>query len=505
MKLKKMMTSILAAAMVLSTMSFTVFADAQVYEVKDDTELASAISSASDGDTIKLAEGTYTGGLSVGKNVILEGSVDNEGTPTTIFSGDNGGSYYAYSIYMNKGTIKNIKIVDAWKGIMTEGKGSLTIDNVTIVEAGYGIHIAESKNAEDTVLVQKSNIDVTWANSFAGGAYTLILKNNILTSNNPYYTDGSGSPVVNTFVPSTTVEENIFGEDAKICIRDAAKDTAVIGTNFYADGYENAIYEDGADVAISTYYATKEKTEVLVVPTGTITTAYVSVSDIWGELRANASKSIEIEIYSNDEKIAKTTLNNIGGIIDGDVYVTWHNNIIGNFDEYWTTEWYNGNPVISKVPTKVVLICDGKAVAENEVQMNGPDNLNPVKWEEVNGVGCEWLTDTDAGYYVQNETKYGILRFLFDADYDGEVTGFGIKYSKASDITEEVTTDNKTVGETGNQKTFYGDLIGITENSTDKYYAIAYIKLGDKYYWSDVVEGLTNWTNDYTDYMGGVQ
>ena len=146
MKLKKLLASILCVAMVLGTMSFSVFAAATVYEVTDDATLAAALSSAVDGDTVKLAAGNYTGGISVGRNITLEGAVDADGNPATVFSGDNGGSYYSYSIYMNCGTIKNIKIINAWKGVMTEGKGSLTLDNVTMEKIAYGIHIAEFKH-----------------------------------------------------------------------------------------------------------------------------------------------------------------------------------------------------------------------------------------------------------------------------------------------------------------------------------------------------------------------
>jgi len=245
--------------------------------------LEDALTAAQDGDTVTVYPGTYEGGFSVGKNITLQGTLDENGNPLTIFSGDNGGSYYAYSIYMNKGTIKDIKIIDAWKGIMTEGTGDLTLDNVTIVEAGYGIHIAEAKSASDTVLIQNSNIDVTWANSFAGGAYELIFRNNVLTSNNPYYTDGSGSPVINTFVPKTTVEENIFGENAKLLVRPAAiasgDEGIIIGTNFYEDGAENVIYEDGVTISIPTYYETADKTTIGYAPITIGTKSFYSISD----------------------------------------------------------------------------------------------------------------------------------------------------------------------------------------------------------------------------------
>lgn len=389
MKLKRILASILCIAMVLSTMSFSVFAEATIHNVTNDTELAAAISSAVDGDTIKLAAGTYTGGVSIGKNITLEGSVDADGSPTTVFSGNNdaSGGYYDYSIYMNKGIIKNIKIIEAWKGIMTEGSGSLTIDNVTMVNIMYGIHIAEAKNAEDTVLIQNSNIDIAWANSFAGGEYAIVMKNNVLTAENPYYGSGYGANLVNTFAPNTNIEDNVFGENAKILIRDEAKEEAVIGTNYYADGFENALSEDCADgVKVETYYADEEMTDVVIVPAGTITAAYTSISSIWGEATGNASaeEQFEIKIYSGEKLIATAALTEYDNLKDGDVYVTWTipTNLTDYNDPYWNISWEEGMPASNYQPTHVDLWVNGMKVSSNNAQMNGPDNLNRVEWKD---------------------------------------------------------------------------------------------------------------------------
>ncbi len=683
MKLRKILSSIIATAMILSSMGLTAFAEATVYEVTNDTELAEAIKAAVDGDIIKLAAGNYTGGISVGKMITLEGSVDVDGNPTAVLIGGSP------AIYISKGTIKNIKITDAFRGFYGEPCGDVLFDNVYMTGVTYGFHLVAYSD-EPTWTIKNCYVDASWANSF--GTYqcdgaTIIVENNEFVSTNPYYDDGSGAPLVNTFSPKTTIKDNVFGKNAKILIRDSAKNGAVIGPNYYEDGFENALYEDCADgVKIETYYADREMTEIIEAPKGTITYGYVSQNDIWGEITTNAKTSVEIEIYAEETKIAKTTLNNIGGIIDGDVYVTWHNNFVGNFDEYWSTEWYNRNPVINVVPTKVVLVADGVAVAENVVKMSGPDNLNPVKWEElekiidaslpvaevknlgaititdydvytgsltqgtdpidlqiamefiaqdtpeqaaenafgeyttdffieisnlssgsfdatgcylaghygdwgwiqvpldgmtvengkiypvITSVGfdfsyvdictsvkdfkcgiyltdevlntnpnlevkltlglskdkdsalatdfitvdeatyvkddfgkkvCNWATNKDSGFYYDAETKYGMIRFLFAADVYGEIEEYGIKYSKATDITEEVTADGKTTSATGNANAFYGDLVGISENSDTTYYAAAFIKVNGKYLWSEVANCSPNWENNYTGYTGG--
>ncbi|MBQ8836658.1 MAG: hypothetical protein IJ002_04020 [Clostridia bacterium] len=125
-------------------------------------------------------------------------------------------------------------------------------------------------------------------------------------------------------------------------------------------------------------------------PTGTVTPAYTKEVDgsvrVWGEGGGNASESFVLELYADNTKIATTTLNNVGGIINGDVYVTWNFFYPTSNDEYWTTTWEDGHPNSAAQPTKVVLYIDGVAAAENVAKMNAPDDLNPVVWAELGGV-----------------------------------------------------------------------------------------------------------------------
>ena len=110
----------------------------------------------------------------------------------------------------------------------------------------------------------------------------------------------------------------------------------------------------------------------------TVTPCYTDANSFWGEAQSNSTESLVIEIYENETKIASASLNNVGGIIDGDVYVTWHINFGENNDEYWNVEWAEGYPKYDMNPTAVKLVADGTDVAENNVFFNGPDNLNKI-------------------------------------------------------------------------------------------------------------------------------
>ena len=146
------------------------------------------------------------------------------------------------------------------------------------------------------------------------------------------------------------------------------------------------------------------------VPAGTITPGYVSdpyyngVAAIWGEATSNANESFVIKIYAGDEHIATTTLTNLAAA----AAPTWHAALSDDGDTYWNTAWEEGQPNKNSQPTKVELWIDGKKVNENEVQMNRPDDLNPVVWAELecfqekpvyidlDGDGV--VSDGDAGY-----------------------------------------------------------------------------------------------------------
>ena len=107
--------------------------------------------------------------------------------------------------------------------------------------------------------------------------------------------------------------------------------------------------------------------------------------------------------------------------------------------------------------------------------------------------GTEWVTDTDAGYYLDGETKNGVVRFLFKSNIEGAITQSGIKYIKGNNITDYVDGETSAVnGGTGTASAFYGDITGISENNAGTYYAVADVTVGDQTYWSSPVACTTN-------------
>lgn len=118
---------------------------------------------------------------------------------------------------------------------------------------------------------------------------------------------------------------------------------------------------------------------------------------------------------------------------------------------------------------------------------------------------ANWGKYTDSGCYVFNDTKYGMMRFMFA--FTGDITGktiqsYGIKYINANNLDDELTTDSA-VSKEGSATAFQGDIVGIDYDTTNKanYYAAAYIKFDDNtVIWSAPQKCKINWNRTFTKY-----
>ena len=118
---------------------------------------------------------------------------------------------------------------------------------------------------------------------------------------------------------------------------------------------------------------------VSLAPSGKLHGSYISETTIWAECSANATESLVIKVYSGDTYLGSTSLNNIDGILNGNVVVTWHLSLDteSDGDEYWAQEW-TVRPTKDLIPDRAVLYVDGKQVDERSIELNGPDNLNKI-------------------------------------------------------------------------------------------------------------------------------
>jgi len=150
--------------------------------------------------------------------------------------------------------------------------------------------------------------------------------------------------------------------------------------------------------------------------------------------------------------------------------------------------------------------------ADSELVVTNPDVIEAVKAEgydvadngAVTAPEVRWVEDTDAGFYLDGETKLGLLRFLFAVDINEEIQASGIKYIKPSDIAEGQNAQGVQVDGAA-ASVFYGDINGIPATEEGKrLIAIAYVTTANGTYWSNAIEGVVDMTSQqFTDYNAG--
>lgn len=337
-------------------------------------------------------------------------------------------------------TIKNVKIYSTAgqgiaNGIETNNCGNATepvigsMENVTIDAVGTALNISAPCGTATGCSFSggKSGIEIWIKGTYsatlelvdcdvAGGKQAVYahdefssadIENNgtlALTADNATtFAATSGAPLTLTIARAENVDETVIN---KLIDTTVAK----VGDTYYVS-VANALAAANED-GTSTVTVLKDTDEVAEFPVGTTLiipegvnapnvtvaeripegrdfTGYTGADAIWGETWGNAKESFVIKVLDADGNVMGTTsLNNVGGIIDGDVEVTWNLKLdaASNTDEYWTMEWTTA-PTIDNQPAKVELWVDGVKVSGGNVVLNGPDDLNKIYAAEVDADG----------------------------------------------------------------------------------------------------------------------
>lgn len=409
--MKKLLAFILSFLLILSTFSVVAFAnDTPVAKVGDTeyTDIQEAIKAAAPDGTVEILSDVTVDkwimiaeSLTIGNGNIITLKIDgmtingNGHTLTinSIESAGNGNYLFFDATNLNINDL-TIKYADGLVGGI--GLKSGTISDVTFDGGVYGI-MPQTGDIEITGCTFKTNgtaiyfeserdgLTVT-GNTFecADTANAILLRGDIVFTDNTIVS----ARTVNVVSGSPVVTGNNFG-NVRFKVYNAADATIENNIiNVLAFNDETQVNSTFANNTLS-----EEAQAVLdaaIAPYGSNSPAYTKEEDgyvrVWGEGGGNAKESFVLKLYSEDTLIATTTLNNIGGILNGNVYVTWNFYYPSSNDEYWTTVWEEGHPNSLAQPTKVELWIDGVCVATTPAKMSGADDLNPVNWAELGGV-----------------------------------------------------------------------------------------------------------------------
>lgn len=179
--------------------------------------------------------------------------------------------------------------------------------------------------------------------------------------------------------------------------------TTVWETGHPNDAYQPTtvkLYEDGECVATSEVQMNRPDSTfpvtwnalkgVTILPKGDTTPGYVEDTSfdevrVWGEATANPTSSLVLKLYSGSTRIATTEFIGNKDIFAGGARQTWSFYLTRESGS-WKTTWAEGHPNDGAQPDKVELYVDGVLVDTEGVEMNAPDDQNPVAWNGLKGV-----------------------------------------------------------------------------------------------------------------------
>ena len=282
-------------------------------------------------DYAKVAVKSYTGG---DHNLVITGCEAN------------GLHSLAQLKNVEEGLVISKCIVNTKNGINLNQTRTATIEYNTINVKGYAVRIG--------------------VNGSTGGEITLV--ENLLKTDNT-----EGDPVIELrgAVKALKMDRNVVSGNTHIT---GTATTLALDKNYW-DG-ANAPVVDPA-LRVNSYYFDKELTDLRYNHYGSSIIGYTDTYTIWGEAWGNAFKSYEIKVCDAAGNVMGTSsLNNVNGIINGNVNVTWSLlfDAEANKDEYWAMKWYTA-PTVDNMPVTVQLWIDGAKVSEGPIVHNNPDNL----------------------------------------------------------------------------------------------------------------------------------
>ncbi|MFD6800203.1 right-handed parallel beta-helix repeat-containing protein [Streptomyces cyaneofuscatus] len=223
------LTALLAAALATGGLALTAAPAhaAAVIDVSTAAQLKSALTTVSPGDTIRLADGTYTGNFKAtrpgtsGARIILTGS-----SRAVLTAGGGYGLHLNGASYW---TVHGVTIKGGQKGIMADTANGVVIDSVTVHDLDMeGVHFR--KSSRDGVL-KNSRIHDTGQNGRGMGEGVYVGTANDLSDRSD-----------NAQILNNTIGPDVRGEN--VDIKEGTTGARIIGNTFDGNGLTGANYDD---------------------------------------------------------------------------------------------------------------------------------------------------------------------------------------------------------------------------------------------------------------------
>lgn len=416
MKGKKILAGLMSAAMVLSTMSFTVFAANPV--------LKDLIASRTDNTITLTADTDWTEDINVSGEDL---TIDLDGKTLEIKRRD---MYVRSNVTFRNGSI-TMNGIQSWQSSLIAYNDAtnvtLTFEGIdftadgcgggaAIIEANKNGTINTKAYGDKKTVIRVTNTAYDNGNIIQRepNANTINLEDTEIYGDNVYgglcniasiknckieLTNVKGYGIAATTTDTTINNSSITVDGCKT----GAKfyngcDKSINLTNGSSFTVENSskgdiFLESGANNGVTYDETSTVSATVANEPHGFVVGGYavISTDRIYGDVTALINKSLKVELWTVTECIATTELKDgdygYGDMIDGtERTVTFGFNYDADSDlgsDYWTGNYFN--PTIEKRPVKVVVYIDGDKICEGGVstptQTGYPDY--DYKWNEV--------------------------------------------------------------------------------------------------------------------------
>ncbi|MFJ2863311.1 right-handed parallel beta-helix repeat-containing protein [Kitasatospora sp. NPDC087314] len=202
---------------------------AAVVKVTTTKQLQAALAAAVPGQTIQLADGTYTGNFKATAPGTAAARITLSGSAKAVLTTSTGGGYGLYLNGASYWTVQGLTVTGAQKGIMMDAANYVVIDGVTVHHTTMeGVHFRNS-SAHGTL--RNSRIHDTGLNRDGMGEGVYVGTANTLADRSDYV-----QIIGNTFGP------NIGAEN--VDLKEGTTGGLVSGNSFDGDGLTGRNYDD---------------------------------------------------------------------------------------------------------------------------------------------------------------------------------------------------------------------------------------------------------------------
>ncbi|MET9437511.1 right-handed parallel beta-helix repeat-containing protein [Streptomyces sp. NPDC006551] len=227
MRTRTLLLSLLPVTALLAVPLAATPATAATIEVSTAAQLKTALTNARPGDTIHLADGTYTGNFKATAPGTPSARITLTGSSRAVLTAGGG-----YGLHLNGAsywTVKGVTVTGGQKGIMTDAANGVVIDGVTVHDLDMeGVHF---RNSSKNGVIKNSRIYDTGNDGRGMGEGVYVGSANTLSDKSD-----------NVQILNNTIGPDVGGE--AVDVKEGTTGTKIIGNTFDGRGLTGAHFDD---------------------------------------------------------------------------------------------------------------------------------------------------------------------------------------------------------------------------------------------------------------------